>query len=242
MNAIRINCLSLLTRLHEVRDILPCLNNYQSYGHLIIEAPTDDPHAFDHDFSEYRMYEIMDLVEALKIQQLTLIGINFEGYDYRSNDLDFLKVVVFEDCLYTKRLIRQIMVHAHDIKSISDVSSKQPNPSSSVYEWIDKHIELCVKYLQRNRQMMAFNCCEFDLALQSPTAAKFPKLVENMRLITAYIKQNVTGYNNCRAAIYQLFLIKYYSKDNVFRCLSKDIVMVIAKLLRETMFTEVWDR
>lgn len=68
-------------------------------------------------------------------------------------------------------------------------------------------------------------------SLQSPERVQFSsykKTVESM------LSRNQAGLLKCRAAIYQLFLMKRYRLESVFRFIGIDVVRLIARLVYAT--------
>ena len=58
--------------------------------------------------------------------------------------------------------------------------------------------------------------------------------------ITKIIERNVIGWEKCRGAIYQWYLIKRYGNCAIFGFLNRDVVNLIARLVYASRFTEVW--
>lgn len=63
---------------------------------------------------------------------------------------------------------------------------------------------------------------------------------EYSRTMNTALTRNRKGYQRCRGVIYQLFLIKRYRPESVFRFINRDVVMLIAKLIHATIGTELW--
>lgn len=236
MRTARIESKSALSRLHDILDLLPSLNDNKPYDHLIVEAPAMM------QLSEYDIYNLCDLIEVLKIKQLTMIRVNFDHFDYRWVDCENLEKLSFKDCRYTSGFMIQLLTCAYDVESASDVSDCNITPDDLSNLFVVERVQKLCTYIQRNRRLMVFSCSEFDLTLLESNSAKHPRFHAAMRQLDGYIDRNVHAAKKCRQAIYQLFLIKYYSKENVFKSLSRDTLMIIAKLLHATMFTAAWDR
>lgn len=60
------------------------------------------------------------------------------------------------------------------------------------------------------------------------------------KTMKALLKRNRDGYAKCNDAILQIFLIKRYRPDSVFRFVNFDVVRLIAKLLHNSRGTRVW--
>ena len=110
------------------------------------------------------------------------------------------------------------------------------------------------EYLKERYRLRSFRYDDLELELnrlsnfrfdyvnekEARLAERLTNLENSKSGILESLTRNQRGYSNCRAAIWQLFLIKRYSPENPFKHLNKDVITLIAQLLYDTIGTSVW--
>ena len=137
-------------------------------------------------------------------------------------------------CLTSPRLIELKINTADDMKLVQSNKSTLPNYLMGIAGMIEG-----------NYSLANFDCNNIQIYLASNAGLRNLSATRNMvmeshRRITNYVKRNVAGRQRCRDVIYTLFLIKYYSLNNVFRLMDKHVLMVIARHLYASIGTKCW--
>lgn len=100
--------------------------------------------------------------------------------------------------------------------------------------------------LEHNYGLIRFRQNEFEsrvkvLSLTGNTTHVLLQFHKNMEM---KLKRNQKGYDRCRQAIYQLFLIRNYFREraleNPFGLLDRNVVKMIALMVYETIGTKIW--
>lgn len=106
-------------------------------------------------------------------------------------------------------------------------------------------IETIIKSITPNYGLLTFESSsmneELKLLLTAGIRPSHRSIMQKYaKTLKSLLQRNHDGYAKCRAAIRQLFLIKYFSAGNVFNCLNKDVITIIARMLHATIGTVVW--
>lgn len=201
---------------------------------------------FNHiQFDRTNTAKLVDLFEILPVERVEFIECEF--IDNKTSDFSksrsLAKVKLSKcnghssfalSCLTNPHLQELIMIAADDERYLRSMKSILPNNLTSMADALEHHYSLS-----------AFSFDDIETYLSSNAGIRNLSRMRNMvadasQRINTYIERNKRGRQRCRDVIYTLFLIKYYSSNNVFRLMDKHVLMVIARHLYASIGTKPW--
>lgn len=192
------------------------------------------------------LLSLIALMTHLRTVRLKCWNVNFQAIIPGKGNINFitcpgLKAIELIDCRNTVRLISQAVCDCPLLESVNTKAVHMNYPEN-----FNAQCLIIAQNLNHNCRLRDFELCEmtdffiYSGAWPSKNQIVHDEVVKYDGFITSVIERNVIGWEKCRDAIYQLYLIKRYGASPLFLCLNRDVVKIIARLLYQSRFTQVW--
>ena len=191
---------------------------------------------------------LMRILSILKVRRLRCVNVKFTRIPIGALKYPCLKEVILHDCVNVEFFLEHIAPGVRDLEVFIETRS-DPIVMHSVelQHRISNAICNLAGQLETNYKLRGFEYSKAGTLAALDTsasnkleAATSDTVKASLVVIKQIVERNVNGYDKCRSAIRQLFLIKRYAPENPFKNLNRDVVMIIAKLIYGTIGTKVW--
>ncbi len=243
----------IITSTVEILDLYKQLttldHNSPGYDMEMIVQPSglEDGFALHHE----DILRLFTILAKLRCPKLTLSKIHiFRDGPTGPLLLPHLLEVEMRLCRGSSRLvfISTLVNRCPQLLTLSETSAEEPQVTrDDCYEsmiMIDRTTTI-TDALSQNYGLLTFESSFITGQLDSLLAAEIGPthgdgLQNYVKLMGTLLKRNRDGYIKCSVAIRQLFLIKRYRPDSVFRFINLDVVRLIARLVHGSRGTKIW--
>lgn len=214
---------------------------------VVIMPPENEPHLL---LNNQYLVPLLKLIGKIRCRNLTFIRCNFTfDTEYAiKGRFDFLETLRLVTCRNVITFIPRIMKTCLQLVAFSE--SESESRASVGHDWyravaVAGNLILLHASLRLNYRILEFESSTLDeeipLLMKAGVRTEQRKVLkDHERNLGKLLWRNHDGYQKCRSAIYQLFLIKKHRLDSVFRFVNRDVVKIIARLLYESIGTKIW--
>lgn len=194
------------------------------------------------------LIDCLHLVTRLRIRRLSFRKVHFDPL----LDLNFIRcghltTITFKRCQRVLGFVREALKTSPCLQIINIVSSIDVSQDGDRF-WFTAMIKQLVIDIQDNYWLRSFTIDDlpvrlswFETLMAQPRGmSKRQEMIDTFAQLNCLLERNLKGQRMCLNAVRQLFLIKKYRPDSLFRFVNVDVVRFISKLVYSSVATVVW--
>lgn len=198
--------------------------------------------------TQENLKDCLHLVARLKIRRLSFRKVHFDPLmDLNFSRCSWLTTITFKRCDDIFAFILKALRTCPCLQIINVFSSIGVGLDSDRF-WFTWLIKEVIVRLKNNYWLRSFTIDDLPVRLswfatlmaQPRGMNKRQEMIDTFAQLNCLLARNLKGQRMCMSAVRQLFLIKKYRPDSLFRFINVDVVRFIAKLVYSSVETVVW--